>query len=109
MDLAHQEAILRVVEEKGKENVMVILGSPNPESAELAAETVVNGDPTFAGPLAGVALGLPVYHILEPEIREAVDREVYRSAVGLMEAVLPAEEIAVAVRRVRTAGASRPH
>ncbi len=66
MDLAHQEAILKVVQEKGKENVVVVLGSPDPESAELAAETVVNGDPTFAGPLAGVSLELPVYHILEP-------------------------------------------
>lgn len=101
MDLAHQEAILKVVEEKGKENVVVVLGSPDPESAEIAAETVVNGDPTFAGPLAGVPLGLPVYHILEPEVRQAIDPGVYKSAVGLMEAVLPAAEIAAVVRRVR--------
>ena len=101
MDLAHQEAILKVVQEKGKENVVVVLGSPDPESAELAAETVVNGDPTFAGPLAGVSLGLPVYHILEPEVRAAVDPKVYRDAVGLMEAVLPAAEISAVVRRIR--------
>ena len=101
MDLAHQEAILQVVKDKGKENVMVVLGSPDPESAEIAAETVVNGDPTFSGPLAGVSLGLPVYHILEPEIRQAVDPEVYRREVGLMEAVLPSEEIAATVRRIR--------
>ena len=106
MDLAHQEAILRVVEEKGKENVIVVLGSPDPESAEIAAETVVNGDPTFAGPLGGVALQLPVYHILEPEVREAVDPEVYRRAVGLMETVLPATEIAAVVRRIRGGRAS---
>ncbi len=101
MDLAHQEAILKVVKEKGKENVVVVLGSPDPDSAEIAAETVVNGDPTFAGPLAGVQLGLPVYHILEPEVRQAVDPAVYRDAVGLMEAVLPAEAITAVVRRVR--------
>ena len=102
MDLAHQEAIVKVVQERGKENVVVVLGSPDPESAELAAETVVNGDPTFAGPLAGVSLGLPVYHILEPEVRAAVDPKVYRDAVGLMEAVLPAGEISAVVRRIRS-------
>ncbi len=101
MDLAHQEAILKVVKEKGKENVVVVLGSPDPESAEIAAETVVNGDPTFAGPLGGVALQLPVYHILEPEVRQSVDPEVYKAAVGLMEAVLPAAKIAAVVRRIR--------
>lgn len=101
MDLAHQEAIIRVVEERGKENIMVILGSPDPESAEIAAETITNGDPTFAGPLAGVALKLPVYHILEPEFRQAIDPETYTREIGLMEAALPAEEIAAAVRRIR--------
>ena len=101
MDLAHQEAILRVVGEKGRENIMVILGSPDPESAEIAAETVVNGDPTFSGPLAGVQLGLPVYHILEPEVRQAVDPETYRREIGLMESVLPGEQIAGVMRRIR--------
>jgi len=102
MDLAHQEAILRVVEEKGKENLIVILGSPDPESAEIAGETVVNGDPTFSGPLAGIQLGLAVYHILEPEVRDAVDPEVYRREVGLMQAVLPGDRIAAVMRRIRS-------
>ena len=105
MDLAHQEAILRVVEEKGKDNVMVVLGSPDPESAEIAAETVVNGDPTFSGPLAGVRLGLAVYHILEPEVRQAVDPEIYRREVGLMETVLPGDQIAAVMCRVRGSAA----
>lgn len=105
MDLAHQEAILRIVEEKGKDNVMVVLGSPDPESAEIAAETVVNGDPTFSGPLAGIQLRLPVYHILEPEVRQAVDPEIYRREIGLMETVLPGEQIAAVMRRVRSGAA----
>lgn len=105
MDLAHQEAIVRLVEEKGKENIVVILGSPDPESAEIAAETVTNGDPTFAGPLAGVALKLSVYHILEPKVRQAIDPETYRREIGLMEGALPAQEIAAVVRRIREGGA----
>ena len=46
MDLHTQEAILKAVERHGKENLIVLLGSPNPESAAIAAETVVSGDPT---------------------------------------------------------------
>ena len=34
-----------------------------------AAETVTAGDPTFAGPLTGVQLGLTVYHVCEPEMK----------------------------------------
>ncbi|HAA04515.1 MAG TPA: hypothetical protein DCZ69_17085 [Syntrophobacteraceae bacterium] len=35
--------------------------------AEVAARTVTIGDPSFAGPQAGVSLRLPVFHIVEPE------------------------------------------
>ena len=47
---------------------MVLLGAAEAEAAGLAAETVTVGDPTFAGPLAGVELNLAVYHIVEEEI-----------------------------------------
>jgi betaine reductase len=30
-------------------------------------------DPAFAGPLAGVPLGLDLYHVFEKEIRESTD------------------------------------
>jgi glycine reductase len=49
---------------------------------------VVSGDPSWAGSLGGVALGLPVYHIMEPEIKEQIDPEVYQKQVGLMEIAL---------------------
>ena len=101
MDLEDQGAIKAKVEELGKENVMVILGSPDPEAAEMYAETVTVGDPTYAGPLAGVSLGLPVYFILEPEIKQQIPEEVYRDQVELMEMVLPSEEICARLRSVR--------
>ncbi len=47
----------------------MILGAPDADSAELYAETVVNGDPSWVGPLAGVAMNLPVFHIMEPELK----------------------------------------
>ena len=58
------------------------------EAAGLAAETVTNGDPTWAGPLAGVQLGLTVYHVCEDEIKAEVDPAVYDEQVGMMEMVM---------------------
>ena len=59
MDLDDQARIQQVVDRVGSDDLVVLLGSPNPESAELYAATVTLGDPTFAGPLAGIPLGLP--------------------------------------------------
>jgi betaine reductase len=101
MDLGEQEVIKQAVDENGKEGVVVILGSPSPESAELFAETVVHGDPTWAGPLAGVPLGLPVYHVTEPEIKAAVDPDIYRDQVELMELALDTEAIWSCVADIR--------
>jgi hypothetical protein len=101
MDLEEQEAIKRVVEEQGTEGVVTLLGAPDPDSAEVFAETVTAGDPTYAGPLAGVPLGLPVYHITEPEVKAAVDPDVYREQVGLMELALDVGPIHERIRAVR--------
>ena len=80
---------------------MVILGAPDADSAELYAETVVNGDPSWAGPLAGVAMDLPVYHIMEPEIKAQIAPEVYKEHLELMEIALDVEKIAEGLNRVR--------
>ena len=99
--MENQQRVKDLAEKHGAENVVVILGSSEAESAGLAAETVTNGDPTFAGPLAGVQLGLRVYHILEPEIKEEVDPSVYDEQVGMMEMVLDVEAISNEVRSIR--------
>ena len=101
MDLESQAAIKRLAEEFGKDNVLVLLGAPDAESAEISAETVVEGDPTFAGPLAEAQLGLEVYHILEEEIRSAVPEEVWEDQIGVMADVLDVEEIASAIKPFR--------
>jgi hypothetical protein len=88
MDLEDQGIIKETVDEHGRENLVVVLGSPDAESAEIYAETVTNGDPSFAGPLAGVSLRLPVYHILEDEVKEQIDPTVYEQQIGMMEMVL---------------------
>src|SRR5258708_12659432 len=92
--------------EQGEEKVLVVLGAPDAESAESSAETVIIGDPTYAGPLAEAQLGLDVYHILEEEIRSWIPADTYDDQVGLMADVLDAEEIATAVRGMRDRRAS---
>ena len=101
MDLSTQETIKRLADQHGADSLTVLLGAPDAESAGIAAETVVLGDPSWAGPLAGVQLGLPVYHILEDEARDAIPSEVWEDQVGLMVDVLEVNEIAEAVREFR--------
>lgn len=101
MDLEIQQRVIDLAEEHGKENVVVILGGAEAESSGIAAETVSNGDPTYAGPLTGVSLGLAVYHIVEPEIKEVVDPEVYDEQVGMMEMVLDVDAVASEVKKYR--------
>ena len=80
---------------------MVILGAPDADSAELYAETLVNGDPSWVGPLAGIALKLPVFHIMEPEIKAQIEPSVYKQHLELMEIALDVEKIAQGLDRVR--------
>ena len=85
----------------GPENVMVLLGTPTPESTRLYAMTVDQGDPSWAGALAGAALGLPAYHIIEQEIKDQIDPSTYEAEVGLAEIVLDSDEIVKALSEVR--------
>ena len=101
MDLNSQETIKRLADEHGTEQLLVILGAPDAESAEIAAETVVLGDPTYAGALAEAQLGLSVYHALEEEFRSQVDDDVWEEQIGIMADVLDAEEISAAVKAMR--------
>ena len=104
MDLDDQANVNRLAEEAEPGEMVVILGQPDPVSAALFAETVTRGDPTWAGPLAGVPLGLPVYHVLEPEIKESMDADVYQEHVGLMELSADVDEIIKWVKYYREGG-----
>ncbi len=79
----------------------MLLGTPNAESTNLFALTLTEGDPTWAGPLAGVRLELPVFHIVEPEIRDQIPADVYDAQVGLAETVLDVPAITEALRSSR--------
>lgn len=103
MDLNDQAAIQRLADQYGRDALVVLLGSPDPDSAQVASETVTTGDPTYAGPLAGVSLRLPVYHVLEAPVRAQIPADLYGQHVGLMETVLDGDAIAERIRGVRRA------
>lgn len=101
MDLENQKRVKELTEQYGPENVIVILGAAEGEAAGLAAETVTAGDPTFAGPLAGVQLGLSVFHACEPEIKNEVDEAVYEDQISMMEMVLDVDDIRKEMSSIR--------
>ena len=101
MDLENQKRVKEAAEKYSPENLVVILGASEAESAGLAAETVTAGDPTFAGPLTGVELGLAVYHVVEEEMKELFDEDVYEDQIGMMEMVLDVDEIAEEIKGIR--------
>jgi len=102
MSLEDQGTIKNLVDEEGVKDMVVVLGAPDAEAAALYAETLSLGDPTYAGVLTGVALGLPVYYITEPEVKGQIPEQIYQDNVGMMEMVLPVEDIAERVQAIRT-------
>ena len=101
MDLENQKRVKDLAEAIGPENIIVILGASESEAAGLSAETVTAGDPTFAGPLAGVSLGLRVYHVCEPEIKAEIPADLYEEQIGMMEMVLDVDSIASEMKSIR--------
>ena len=93
MDPENQDRIKSLVEEHGADDLVVVLGAADLEALEVAAETVTVGDPAYVGPLAGVPLGLPVIHILEDDVKQDVDPDVWEEQVGLLEMTLDVEQI----------------
>jgi len=86
----------------------VLVGFATPESAELIATTLSEGDPTWAGPLAGVQLGLPVFHITEGPIKAQIPTDVYEAQVGLAEFAMDAAAIGKTLEGIRGRSAASP-
>jgi betaine reductase len=98
MDPENQTQVKNITERAEKDKVLrsdiiVVLGASDLDGVMISAETVTTGDPSFSGPLAGVSLGLPVYHILEPEVRAAVPEDVYEENVGIWALAVEPERI----------------
>ena len=105
MDAENQAQVKKIAEgaegEGGSDDVIVVLGASDIEGALISAETVTIGDPSFTGPLAGVSLGLPVYHILEPEIKKVVPADVYQENAGIWELTVDTEKIGQEFKSIR--------
>ena len=51
--------------------------------------------------MTGVQLGLTVYHVCEPEIKNEVDPAVYDEQVGMMEMVMDVDDIISEMSSIR--------
>jgi betaine reductase len=70
-----------------------VWGVTNEQYLEVGSRTVMDGDPSWAGPLAGEALRLKVFHVLEPEIKDQIPPDVYEEELMLLELAVGDEKI----------------
>lgn len=92
---------MAAVEKYGPDHLLVVVGAVDWEALEVATHTVVSGDPSYVGPLAGIQLGLPVMHIFEAELRDLVEPGVYREHIALVELAVDADNVRSIMRRLR--------
>jgi glycine reductase len=91
MNFENQGIIKRLADQYGPENLAVVLGNGDAQGAEVFAETVTQGDPTYAGPLAGVPLKIPVYHVLEEDVMAVVPEKLREERLQLSSLVIDVE------------------
>lgn len=104
MDLELQKRIKELADKNKQEKPIMIIGSADAEGAGIVAETVSIGDPSYAGPLTGVQLGLLVYHIVEPEVKREINPQLYEEKIAMMEMVLEIENIVKEMEETRAKG-----
>src|SRR5688572_25829044 len=93
MNFENQGVIRRLADQYGPENLTVVLGNREANGVEVFAETVTEGDPSYAGPLAGVALKIPVYRVLEEEVIAAVADQLREEKLQLSSLVIDIEPL----------------
>jgi glycine/sarcosine/betaine reductase complex component A len=91
MNFENQGVIKRLADQYGPENLAVILGNGEASGVEVFAETVTHGDPSYAGPLAGVSLKIPVYHVLEEEVMGVIPESLRQERLQLSSLVIDVE------------------
>src|SRR6266498_4029405 len=101
MDLEGQGRIKQVVEQSRADDVIAVLGANSPAAVEMTAMTLKSGDPSYAGPLAGVALGIPSYHILEPEIIGQVESALYERELALPALAMDVDQVIAPMKAIR--------
>lgn len=71
----------------------MVWGVTNEQYLDVGSKTVMEGDPSWSGPLAGEALRLKVFHVLEPEIKNHIPSDVYEEELMLLELAVGDEKI----------------
>ena len=71
----------------------MVWGVTNEQYLEVGSRTVIDGDPSWSGPLAGESLKLKVFHILEPEIKNQIPQDIYEDELMLLELAVGEEKI----------------
>ena len=76
----NQALIKRIVEERGADGIVVMLGAADADAVQVAAETVRDGDPAWVGPLAGSSWDSRC--MFEDEVKAQADPAVYEAEIG---------------------------
>jgi glycine/sarcosine/betaine reductase complex component A len=101
MNFENQGVIKRLADQYGPENLAVVLGNGEATGVEVFAETVTEGDPSYAGPLAGVSLKIPVYHVLEEEVMAVVPEAIREEKLQLSSLVIDVEPMRQVLQAAR--------
>lgn len=101
MNFENQGVIKRLADQYGPENLAVVLGNGEANGVEVFAETVTQGDPSYAGPLAGVALKIPVFHVLEEEVMQTVPESLREEKLQLSSLVIDVEPMQQVLQNAR--------
>jgi hypothetical protein len=101
MNFENQGVIKRLADQYGPENLTVVLGNGEANGVEVFAETVMQGDPSYAGPLAGIGLKIPVYHVLENEVINEVPKKLREEKLQLSSLVIDVEPMHEALKAAR--------
>lgn len=101
MNFENQGVIKRLADQYGPENLAVVLGNSEGSGVEVFAETVTEGDPSYAGPLAGVSLKIPVYHVLEEDVMAVVPEAMRKEKLQLSSLVIDVEPMRQVLQAAR--------
>jgi glycine/sarcosine/betaine reductase complex component A len=101
MNFENQGVIKRLADQYGPENLAVVLGNGEANGVEVFAETVTQGDPSYAGPLAGVSLKIPVYHVLEEDVMAVVPEAMREEKLQLSSLVIDVEPMRQVLQAAR--------
>jgi len=101
MNFENQGVIKRLADQYGPENLAVVLGNGEASGVEVFAETVTEGDPSYAGPLAGVSLKIPVYHVLEEDVMAVVPEAIREEKLQLSSLVIDVEPMRQVLQAAR--------